>query len=144
MLFLVYVNLLFLKVLWDNISSNGGGRRADGPGGMVDALGAAADGGGADGWGADGTGGSGGGGAAARAGGAKRASVGTAAADEEGAAASAVKTGVKGSTSSTTNQQRSFSSFESRLYQSRAELEQLWATTGLGAVVPITETVPHA
>ena len=132
MLFLVYVNLLFLKVLWDNISSNGGGRRADGPGGMVDALGAAADGGGADGWGADGTGG------------AKRASVGTAAADEEGAAASAVKTGVKGSTRSTTNQQRSFSSFESRLYQSRAELEQLWATTGLGAVVPITETVPHA
>lgn len=39
---------------------------------------------------------------------------------------------------------RAFQTFEAVLYTSRAELEALWASSGLGATVPIADVVPNA
>ena len=39
---------------------------------------------------------------------------------------------------------RAFPTFEGLLYTSRAELEALWASSGLGATVPIADVVPNA
>ena len=39
---------------------------------------------------------------------------------------------------------QAFPNFEALLYTSRTELEALWASSGLGATVPIGDVVPNA